>query len=104
MGTLVYDARALDLQIDDRTLAHLRVVFMTKLRRGESFMLEVPIAEGSAGRRSLWIHPAVPLVFHFHSSRSVALNRAWLDDLLLSASGPDGLKLLPEPTEPDSSK
>lgn len=50
-----------------------------------------------SGTRSLWMHPAVPLVFHFYGSRQPALNRRWIDALMLEAGGPNGLVLVPEP-------
>ena len=71
---------------------------MTKLRRGESFMFDVEMGEG-LGRRSFWLHPSVPLQFHFHGSRTPLINRAWVEALLQTASSPGGLALVPEPPE-----
>lgn len=99
MGKLIYDALGNSFDIEDRTLSHLRVVFMNKLRRGEPFMFHYAVGDGS-GTRSLWIHPSIPLVFHFYGSRPPALNRRWIDDLMREASGPNGLWIVPEP-EPD---
>src|SRR3546814_6966447 len=75
------------VDIDDRTLAHLRIVVMNKLRRSESFMFDVEVGDGS-GRRSYWMHPAVPIQFHFFGSRTPRINRAWVEELMLVASGP----------------
>ncbi len=47
--------------IDDRLLAHLRIVIMNKLRRNEGFMLQVPVNEG-VRQASLWIHASNALV------------------------------------------
>jgi hypothetical protein len=46
-------------EFDDRVLAHLRVVIVTKLRRRESFTFtwNLPAMSGS-GRVSLWMDPA----------------------------------------------
>lgn len=77
-------------------MSHLRVIFMNKLRRGEPFMFHHSVGDGS-GSRSLWIHPSVPLVFHFYGSRAPSLNRRWVDDLMHEANGPNGLFLVPEP-------
>ena len=46
---------------------------MNKLRRSESFMFDVEIGDGS-GRRSFWMHPAVPIQFHFFGSRQPRIN------------------------------
>ncbi len=98
MGRFIYDTAANSVDIDDRTLAHLRIVVMNKLRRAESFMFDVEIGDGS-GRRSFWVHPSVPLQFHFFGSRNPRINRAWVEDLMQAASGPNGLTIVPEPTE-----
>ena len=82
------------MDIDDRALAHLRVVFMNKLRRAEPFLFHHTEA---SGLRSLWIHPAVPIVFHFYGSRQPALNREWVEALMIAASGAHGLSVFPEP-------
>ena len=95
MGRFIYESVGSDSYvIDDRVLAHLRVVFMNKLRRSEPFFFHH--AEPT-GTRSMWIHPAVPIVFHFYGSRNPALNRAWIEDLVREASGPSGLSVTPEP-------
>jgi hypothetical protein len=98
MGRFIYDSSGNSVDIDDRTLAHLRIVVMNKLRRSEPFMFDVEMGDGS-GRRSFWIHPAVPLQFHFFGSRQPRINRAWIEVLMLAASGPSGLTLLPEPDD-----
>ena len=99
MGRFIYDTMANSVDIDDRTLAHLRIVVMNKLRRSEAFMFDVEVGDGS-GRRSFWIHPSVPLQFHFFGSRSPRINRLWIEELMQSASGPSGLQIVPEPEEP----
>jgi hypothetical protein len=98
MGRFIYDTTATAVDIDDRTLAHLRIVVMNKLRRSEPFMFDVEVGDGS-GRRSFWIHPSVPLQFHFFGSRQPRINRLWIEELMQAASGPTGLTILPEPTE-----
>ena len=98
MGRFIYDTMANSVDIDDRTLAHLRIVVMNKLRRTEAFMFDVVIGDGS-GRRSFWMHPSVPIQFHFFGSRNPRINRAWIEDLMQVASGPNGLTITPEPPE-----
>ncbi|WP_438353870.1 DUF7882 family protein [Microbacterium sp. CJ88] len=100
MGRFIYDTVANAVDIDDRTLAHLRIVVMNKLRRSESFMFDVEVGDGS-GRRSFWIHPSVPLQFHFFGSRQPRINRLWVEELMQVASGPNGLAIVPEPESPD---
>ena len=61
-------------------------------------MLDVEIGDGS-GRRSFWMSPSVPLQFHFFGSRPPPINREWVEALMLVASGPHGLSIVPEPAE-----
>ena len=61
-------------------------------------MFDVEIGDGS-GRRSFWMHPSVPLQFHFFGSRSPRINRLWIEELMQAASGPNGLTIVPEPAE-----
>jgi hypothetical protein len=96
VGKLVYNALGHSFDVEDRALSHLRLVFMNKLRRGEPFMFHHSPGDGS-GSRTLWIHPSVPLVFHFYGSRQPAMNRRWIDELMHEANSPAGLTLLPEP-------
>ena len=100
MGRLIYGAAGDSVEIDDRTLAHLRVVVMNKLRRSEGFMFDVEIGDGS-GRRSLWINSSVAIQFHFFGSRQPRINRVWIEEMMQNASGPNGLTLGPEPDEAD---
>nr|WP_208379867.1 ATP-dependent DNA ligase [Microbacterium endophyticum] len=93
---MIYTSSGQSFDIEDRALAHLRVVFMNKLRRAEPFMFHVAIGDGS-GSRTVWIHPAIAIVFHFYGSRPPAMNRHWIDALMHEASSSHGLTLLPEP-------
>lgn len=95
MGKLVYGSR--EIEIDDRTLSHLKVVILTKLRRNESFAFNHTnsVDEGS-GRITLWIHPSIPIEFRFFGSRPPEYNREWVDALLTSSNSPEGLRVLPE--------
>lgn len=96
VGRLIYKGGAEPIEIEDRTLAHLRVVFMTKLRRGEPFGFEMSSRHGTH-RQEFWIHPSLPLQFHFAGSRQPQINPRWIEALMQSANGPDGLKVVPEP-------
>ena len=99
MGRFIYDTLNNSIDIEDRTLAHLRIVIMNKLRRSESFMFTVDLDSECISRRSFWMHPSVPLQFAFHGSREPRLNRLWIESLMVSASSPNGLFVVSEPQE-----
>lgn len=99
MGRFIYDTLNNSIDIEDRTLAHLRIVIMNKLRRSESFMFTVDLDSEGISRRSFWMHPSVPLQFAFHGSREPRLNRLWIEALMVSASSPNGLFVVSEPQE-----
>ncbi|MGA1835653.1 ATP-dependent DNA ligase [Herbiconiux sp. 11R-BC] len=82
MGKLLYGPQQRALEIDDRLLAHLKIVILTKLRRGESFAFswENEVAEGG-GRGTIWLNPGIPIEFTFYGGRRPAINRAWLQAL-----------------------
>lgn len=98
MGKLIYGPWGAELQIEDRTLHHLRVVIFSKLKKGESFTLlwESTRDEGS-GQDVLWLNPSVPLHLKFNGNRRPALNRAWIDALMLAANDAIGLRMVDEP-------
>jgi len=97
MGTLVYGSPRLAVDFDDRTLVHLQVVFAAKLRRGESFFCSWGDgAMAGGGRSSIWVSPAVPIMFHFDSTDPHQISRDWLDTLMESANQPQGLALTAE--------
>jgi hypothetical protein len=97
VGKLIYDS-SLTVDFDDRVIAHLQVVIGAKLRRGESFTFSwKDDGQLGDGRTSIWIHPAVPLVFKSFGGRPPAINRRWVEALMMSANSASGLQLLPEP-------
>lgn len=100
MGQLTYDQGALQLQCEDRTLTHLQIVIVNKLRRRESFAFSwvEPVSSGS-GRGMIWLHPSANLVFRFDGNRPPAINAAWLKLLSTSADSTSGLRVLPEPDD-----
>jgi hypothetical protein len=87
-------------EIDDDLLPFLRVLAMNKLRRGEAFMLTVPATDGSGGRYSLWVSPEIPLTFQVNAMvpKRDEDPRELIEQLMLQASGPDGLDLTPYTT------
>lgn len=100
MGKFIYGTPAIAVDFDDRVLAHLKVVMLAKVRRGESFMLnwDYEAAAGS-GHSSIWIHPSIPLQFDFLGSREPQLNRTWIEELVKLSNTPGGLRIIPEPPE-----
>ena len=96
MGRLVYGAST-RVDVDDRALAHLQLVIVAKLRRREGFAFSWrnPGSEGG-GRRTVWIHPGVPVEFHF-AEDAPAIDRAWAEALMRTADTAAGLHLVPEP-------
>lgn len=98
MGTLIYGPHGSEYEFDDRLLAHLRVVIVTKFRRRESFTLTWEVArDNGSGRVSLWLDPAIPLQFHFRGNREPSLNREWIEHLATIAGTTTGLVPLDEP-------
>jgi hypothetical protein len=100
MGTLIYGPAAKELEIDDRTLAHVQAVIIAKLRRGESFAFnwQKTVNEGS-GHVTIWIHPGIYIEFLFFGSKHIQLGRKWVKELMMTANSVGGLKMVPEPAE-----
>ncbi len=100
MGKLLYGPQEREVEVDDRALAHLKIVILSKLRRGESFAFSWENDdEGSDGSNTLWFHPSIPLEFRFYGGRRPSLNRTWIQALASTAERGD-LTLLPEPDDP----
>ncbi len=100
MGLLFYADRAPGINFEDRTLMHLRVVIVGKLRHGESFAFSFAHGHSAgSGRSCLWLGPAIPLQFVFHGNRTPSLNRTWIAQLAASANSPGGLVLTDEPQD-----
>lgn len=96
MGYLSYDRE--EFEFDDRVLMHLQIVISTKLRRNEDFFLTwaLPVERGS-GRHALWIDNGIPMHFFYSGSRQIAINRDWVEQLIVSAGRASGLVLGDEP-------
>jgi hypothetical protein len=104
MGTLTYDSTT-TVDIDDRDLAHLQLVIVGKLRRKECFLFTWENDPAAGGTTSIWMHPAANLTLSFsESSRQLRINRAWVEDLAVSANSARGLFLTPEPADDDGSR
>ncbi|MDN3443296.1 hypothetical protein [Microbacterium sp. APC 3901] len=97
MATLFYGASDVPIRIEDRALAHLKIVIATKLRRQESFTLSWHHPEGEPGGRStIWIHPSIPLRFTFDEPEQAQLNMRWIEDLMQSVNSTGGILLVDE--------
>ncbi len=97
MGTLFYNQEP--IEIEDRALAHLKVVITTKLRRGESFTVSWRHADDQPdGRSTIWLHPSIPMRFVFADPEPALLNREWMEQLAHSANSSSGIMLVAEPT------
>lgn len=100
MGTIYYGDSVTPIEIEDRALAHLKVVIATKLRRGEAFTLTWTHPEGQEpGRSTVWLHPSIPLRFVFDDPEPSLLSRGWIEELANSANSSSGLTLTAEPSE-----
>ena len=97
MGTIFYGGSATPIHIEDRALAHLKVVIATKLRRNESFTLSWRHPDDqNPGRSTIWLHPSIPLRFVFDDPEPAELSRDWIADLANSASSSGGITLVAE--------
>lgn len=97
MGTIYYGGSATPIHIEDRALAHLKVVVATKLRRDESFTVSWRHPDDQPrGRSTIWIHPSIPLRFVFDDPEPTDLSRAWIEELANSANSSGGITLVAE--------
>lgn len=97
MGSILYGGTTDPIHIEDRALAHLKIVIATKLRRNESFTLSWrhPDDEPS-GRSMIWLHPSIPLRFTFEEPEPPELNVRWIEELMHSANSTGGISLVDE--------
>lgn len=101
MGLIYYDGADNPIHIEDRTLAHLKVVVATKLRRNESFTLSWTHPEGQPpGRTTIWLHPSIPLRFVFDDPEGIELRADWISAMANSANSSGGITLVSEDLVP----
>ena len=93
MGQFMYD-RGRAIEVDDRTLAHIQVVVVNKLRRQEHFAITLNDDDQTL---CMWVGPQTPMQFIYSGNRRPLLNRLWLEQLADAANSTTGLVLLPEP-------
>jgi hypothetical protein len=105
VGTIYYGGDASAIDIEDRALAHLKVVIATKLRRGESFTLSWRHPDGQPrGRSTVWLSPSIPLRFVFDDPEPAVLSREWMEELAQSANSSGGIMLVAEHFDVDPSE
>ena len=95
MGFLVYDDTHA-VHLEDRTLAHLQIVVIDKLRRKEKFALNLVDNRSFV---TMWLNACTPLMFVYEGNRQPHINVAWVELLAGEASLTGVLELLPEPAE-----
>ena len=89
----------IEVEFDDRTLAHLQVVIGAKLRRSESTLFSWRDSVDSGdGRTTVWVHPAADIAFKYYGHRKPTINAEWVEMLMLEANKPGGLQLVEEPS------
>lgn len=95
MGYITHAAN--EYEVEDRCLAHLKVVVGSKLRRRQSFFLNLSTGtDQRVGRVAIWISPNSPLEFRFAGSRVPELNQNWIHVLKLMSNTPRGIDLISE--------
>jgi len=96
LGTLYYGDTRAAIAIDDRQLAHLRVVMISKLRRNEPFSFSWTNPGDAASRRStVWVSSQTTLQFDFDDAETPELDMATLERLSREASTARGLAAEP---------
>jgi hypothetical protein len=100
MGIIYYGDARHPVPVDDRALAHIKVVIVSKLRRGEYCTFSW--ASPGDHRETIWLSPNIPLHFVFDTPERPPLNRQWLELMAQTAATPGGLYEVPEPEEAKS--
>jgi hypothetical protein len=89
MGRMYYGNSTDAIVVDDRELAHLKMVATTKLRRSEGF--SVSFASAETGRSTVWVHCAIPLRFDFDRAEPIRLDPAYVNELAQAAASAMGI-------------
>ena len=90
MGSLKFDGNR--VEFDDRTLAHLQIAVVHRLRRQESVLVSWLDALGDGdGRSAVFLHPTLPISFDFDRAEITGIDREWVQRLLADAGGRSGV-------------
>ena len=94
MGTLFYGAARTPIRIDDRILAHLKLVATSKLRRNEPFLLSWHDANDvGGGRSSIWLHANCDLHYKFDGGTPAAIDQELIEKLSVEANAARGIQI-----------
>ncbi|ANJ27110.1 hypothetical protein [Agromyces aureus] len=96
MGLFIYDTR-LEVDLDDRVLAHLQIVIVDKFRRNEKFAMSLLHAGRSV---TIWMTAQSRVQFVYSGNRHPAINPAWLGTMSERAGMSGVLRIVPEPPAP----
>lgn len=100
MGYLLYGTSRYHVQIDDRALAHLKVVMLSLMRSSRSFELCLQRStDMGGGRESFWVCPTTEICFRITAARPHQLNDAWLRAIFATTESPGGLRIVDEPAD-----
>jgi hypothetical protein len=100
MGYLYYGTSAYAVEVEDRTLAHVKVAMLTLLRRNQGIAFSFPRSvDAGSGRETLWISPSTDLRFQFFGSRPPRINDSWVRAMINSAGARTGLTVVDEPQD-----
>jgi hypothetical protein len=93
VGTLKYDG--VTVEFENHILVHIEVVAIRKLRKQEAFFMSwrEPESGGGGGRTGIWVHPAAMLTFHYPGDDNLAIDKAWIERLTVSANSPAGMSV-----------
>lgn len=94
MGTLFYGASRTPIRVDDRILAHLKVVATSKLRRNESFLVSWhDSVDIGGGRSSIWIHPACDLHYKFDGGQPPSIDLELVETMSIASNASRGIEI-----------
>ena len=94
MGTLFYGAARTPVRIDDRIMAHLKLVITSKLRRNEPFLVSWHDPGGmGGGRSSIWIHAGCDLHYKFDGGTPAAIDQELVEAMSLAADAARGIEI-----------
>jgi hypothetical protein len=92
MGQIHYPGRDDPIRVNDRALAHLKVVITTRMRRHEAFCLSWNGSSGE-GTETIWIAPEQPLRYEFDDTEPHDLDPRWLERLVAAANQTGGVRI-----------
>lgn len=100
MGFLHIGSGGFAVELDDRALAHLKVVVLSELRKGRGVAFShVNSVQAGSGRETFWINPTTDLRFQFQGGRAPHLNMTWLRAMAEACQAGTGLYVMDEPAE-----